>query len=129
MIALPYLLVLNVPLHWHAGGYWADPLWKKDLEAHRVQISHLSIACPVARRAPPADWQRLSASDITVHPLPSMGRFSVLLAPLIALRLWRAISGARIVHVGVAGWPLTVIAPVPLETQMRAMAVLRLPVA
>ena len=105
MIALPYLLVLNVPLHWHAGGYWADPLWKKDLEAHRGQISRLSIACPVARRAPPADWQRLSAIGITVHPLPEMGRFTPLFTPLLAARLWRAISKARIVHVGVAGWP------------------------
>ncbi len=105
MIALPYLLVLNIPLHWHAGNYWADPLWKKDLEAHRAQISHLSIACPVARRAPPKDWKRLSASGITVHPLPGMGRLSPLLSPLLAVRLWQAISGARIVHVGVAGWP------------------------
>ena len=105
MIALPYLLVLNVPLHWHAGGYWADPLWKKDLEAHREQISQLAIACPVVRQAPPGDWQRLAASGITVHPLPAMGRFAPLRAPMIGLRLWRAISTARIVHVGVAGWP------------------------
>lgn len=105
MIALSYLLVLNVPLHWHADGYWADPLWKKDLEAHRAQISRLSIACPVTQGTPPTDWQRLSATGIAVHPLPAMGKLSPLLAPLIALRLWRAISGARIVHVGVAGWP------------------------
>ena len=105
MIALPYLLVLNVPLHWHAAGYWADPLWKKDLEAHRVQISRLSIACPVVRRTPPAHWQRLSASNITIHPLPDMGRLAPLLVPLFAKRLWEAISTAEIIHVGVAGWP------------------------
>ena len=47
----------------------------------------------------------MSATGITVHPLPAMGKASPLLAPLIALRLWQAIGRARIVHVGVAGWP------------------------
>ena len=105
MITDPYLLVLNIPLHWHDGGYWADPLWKKDLEAHCVQIDTLAIACPVVRRPPPRDWQRVTATGIAVHPLPEMGRLSPLLLPVFAWRLRRAISAATIVHVGVAGWP------------------------
>lgn len=104
MITLPYLLVLNVPLHHHAGRYWADPLWRKDLEAHLVEISDLSIACPVVRGAPPPEWQPVAAA-ITVHPLPAMTRSALLLAPIIARRLWRAMTAADIVHTGVAGWP------------------------
>ena len=104
MIVQPYLLVLNIALHRHDGRYWADPLWKKDLEAHRVGIGRLSIACPVVKGAPPRQWQPI-AVDIAVHPLPPMGRSAPLLIPLVVGRLWRATSGAAIVHTGVAGWP------------------------
>lgn len=105
MITDPYLLVLNVPLHLHRGEYWADPLWKRDLEAHRVEIAKLRIACPVQNGAPPDMWEALAASDIVVHPLPAMGRLSYLLLPYLIVRLWQAVSSARIVHTGVAGWP------------------------
>lgn len=125
MIALPYLLVLNVPLHRHDGGYWADPLWKKDLEAHRVEISDLALACPVIDGAPPPDWQRLADNGITIHPLPPMGRLAALLAPVIGARLRRAIAAARIVHIGVAGWPFPLgwlAAPIA-RAQRRALVV------
>lgn len=105
MITVPYLLVLNISLYYHDGSYWADPLWKKDLEAHRAEISDLLIACPVVRRSVPATWQRLAEPGITVYPLPAMGRLSPLLVPLLLVRLWHAISDAQIVHVAVAGWP------------------------
>ena len=105
VITVPYLLVLNISLYYYDGSYWADPLWKKDLAAHRTEISNLSIACPVVRRPAPATWQRLAVSGITVHPLPSMGRLSPLLVPILLVRLWHAISHAEIVHVAVAGWP------------------------
>lgn len=105
MITEPYLLVLNIALNWHDGSYWADPLWRKDLEAHLAQIAHLAIACPVVAAPPPASWERIARPEITVHPLPPMGRQSYLTFPLIAAKLWRAISSAKIVHTGVAGWP------------------------
>ena len=104
MITKPYLLVLNIPLHWSDGLYWADPLWKKDLEAHLAEISRLAIACPVIRKAPPPTWLRLDPR-ITVHRLPAMGRLAALFTPLLLVRLWQAISDAEIVHTGVAGWP------------------------
>ena len=104
MITVPYLLVLNIALHWHEGRYWADLLWKKDLEAHRAGISQLSIACPVVEGAPPRQWAPL-AGDIVVHPLPPMGRFAALRIPFVVASLWRTIGNASIVHTGVAGWP------------------------
>ena len=105
MITEPYLLVLNIPLNWHDGSYWADPLWRKDLEAHLAQIADLAIACPVVGAQPPPSWERIARTEIAVHRLPAMGRFSYLALPLTAVRLWRAISTVRIVHTGVAGWP------------------------
>ncbi len=105
MITEPYLLVLNIQLHWHDGDYWADALWRKDLEAHLAEIADLSIACPVAAAPPPPSWERVTRTGIVVHPLPVMGRLSYLAWPSTAAKLWRAISGARIVHTGVAGWP------------------------
>ena len=105
VITVPYLLVLNISLYHHDGSYWADPLWKKDLEAHRVEISDLLIACPVVHRPAPATWQRLADCGIIVHPLPAMGKLSPLLVPFLLVRLWHAISDVRIVHVAVAGWP------------------------
>lgn len=105
MITEPYLLVLNIALHRHNGGYWADPLWRKDLEAHLVEIANLAIACPVIDAEPPASWERIARAEIVVHPLPAMGRLSYLTLPLIAAKLWRAITTVEIVHTGVAGWP------------------------
>lgn len=105
MITEPYLLVLNIALHRHQGAYWADPLWRKDLEAHCVEIANLAIACPVRDAPPPQTWERLSTPGITVQPLPPLGRSSYLTWPYLAFRLWQAISRARIVHSGVAGWP------------------------
>ena len=105
MITEPYLLVLNIPLNWHDGSYWADPLWRKDLEAHLAHIADLAIACPVVDAQPPALWERITDNRIVVHPLPAMGRFSYLTMPLTAAKVWRAISTVRIVHTGVAGWP------------------------
>lgn len=105
VITEPYLLVLNIALHRHDGAYWADPLWRKDLEAHLGEIASLAIACPVIVAQPPASWERIVCDGIVVHPLPPMGRLSYLTMPLIAAKLWRAIGTVRIVHTGVAGWP------------------------
>ena len=105
MITEPYLLVLNIALYRHQGAYWADPLWRKDLEAHRAEIADLAIACPVHDAMPPDTWEKLSDPGITVHPLPPLGRASYLTWPFLAVRLWQAISRATIVHSGVAGWP------------------------
>lgn len=105
MITEPYVLVLNIMLHRHRGDYWADPLWKKDLEAHCVQIADLAIACPVKDGAPPESWEAITRTGITVHPLPAMNRFSWLTIPYLAMKLWRIVSSATIVHTGIAGWP------------------------
>ncbi len=105
MITEPYLLVLNIQLHWYDGDYWADPLWRKDLEAHLAEIADLSIACPVSNSQPLASWERITRGGIAIRPLPVMGRLSYLTWPRIAAKLWPAIAAARIVHTGVAGWP------------------------
>ena len=105
VITEPYLLVLNIALNRFDGVYWADPLWRKDLEAHLAQIADLAIACPVVEAKPPVTWEQVGALGIVVHPLPVMGRQSYLTLPFIAVKLWRAISTVRIVHTGIAGWP------------------------
>lgn len=104
VISLPYLLVLNIALHHHAGRYWADPLWCKDLNAHLAEIERLTIACPVMTGTPPDDWQPVAAA-VGVYALPPLGRLAILRAPALTVSLWRAIGQTRIVHTGVAGWP------------------------
>lgn len=105
MITEPYLLVLNIALNRYDGAYWAEPLWRKDLEAHLTQITNLAIACPVVDAKPPPSWEKIARREIIVHPLPAMGRLSYLTLPLLAVKLWQAISTVRIVHTGIAGWP------------------------
>lgn len=105
MITEPYLLVLNIALNRYDGAYWAEPLWRKDLEAHLAQITDLAIACPVVEAKPPASWEKIARPEIMIHPLPAMGRLSYLTLPLIAVKLWQAISTVGIVHTGIAGWP------------------------
>jgi glycosyltransferase involved in cell wall biosynthesis len=104
-IEAPCLLVLNISLIRDGDRFWAEPLWHKDLLLHLVAADHVSLACPVERGAVPPDWLPIDQPAITILPLPPLGRRTPLDLPLIAVRLWRAIGQARIVHTGIAGWP------------------------
>ncbi|WP_174274112.1 hypothetical protein, partial [Sphingomonas bacterium] len=55
----PYLLALNVGLRSHAGLYWADASWAKDLTKHAAYLPRLTLFCPIEQGAPPAGWQAL----------------------------------------------------------------------
>lgn len=105
MIKQRYALVLNIELYRYDGRFWAEPLWHKDLSLHLSTIENLTLVCPVANIPPPSDWLACDASQLTIVPLPAMGRLSWLRIPEIAWTIRRAIRAAGIVHIGVAGWP------------------------
>lgn len=118
-ITVPYLICLNIVCYRDARGiHYFDPLWHKDLMEHLRYLKNLTLACPCRLGEPPPDAVAL---DIPVIELPcadSVGQF-IRWMPATALRLWKAIRAARIVHLGVAGWP------VPLGWLASPMALLR----
>lgn len=105
-IGEPYLLVLNVPLCWSNGRYWADPLWIKDLLLHLDYIDRLTLFCPIDRRAPPGDWAALDHPNLTIIDGGPSGWPALLALPRTAIRLNRAVARAAIIHTLVAGWPV-----------------------
>jgi len=102
-IRIPYLMVLNLPLMRHDGRYWADPLWAKDLLLHRRYITDLTLFCPVRTMLPPPD--SVSIEGITIISAGPPGHRLYPAAPILAAKLWRAIARAKLVHVGLGGWP------------------------
>ena len=102
-ICVPYLMVLNLPLTRHDGRYWADPLWAKDLLLHTKYIPDLTLFCPIRDETPPADW--LSIEGIKIISAGPPGHRLYPAAPILAAKLWPAIARAKLVHVGLGGWP------------------------
>lgn len=102
-IRVPYLMVLNLALIGHAGRYWADPLWAKDLLLHRKYIPDLTLFCPVRNEQPPADWVCIEGINIVSAGPPGHRLYPA--APMLAVKLWHAIRRAELVHVGLGGWP------------------------
>ena len=105
-ITVPYLLVLNIALARHDGRHWAPPLWAKDLLLHLDYIAHLTLFCPVDAERPPADWVALDHPGLTIVASGPSGRRGLIALPFTMWRLAGAVRRARIVHTGVAGWPL-----------------------
>lgn len=104
-IEAPYLLVVNIPLHRHAGHFWANPLWAKDLLLHLGYIRHLLLFCPVEQGAPPADAVPVDHPGLEVIAAPPLSRLMALKLPKIVALMDKAVRRATIVHASPAGWP------------------------
>jgi glycosyltransferase involved in cell wall biosynthesis len=112
---LPYLIVSGIPFFVDQRGQrWTDGLWHKDLIQHLEYIEQLTIAAP-KRRMEPAKGAKCLSDDprfAAVHyvDLPPSDSFAAGLLnwPRTFGRLWSAVGTARIVHVGVADWPIPI---------------------
>lgn len=99
-----YLLVIQIPVYRDAaGGRWTDPLWAKDLLRHLDYLADFALACPCFDGAPPPDSVRIDDARIRFVDLPAR-RKATLRLPVLALRLWREIGWAEVVHNGLGGW-------------------------
>ena len=107
----PYLLCLNVTCYRDSSGRrYFDPLWERDLREHVRYLANLTLASPCRVGEPPPD---AIACDPPLHgirfvdlPAATTRTQALLHLPAIAARLWREIGRSRIVHLGVAGWPI-----------------------
>jgi len=109
----PYLLITGLPCFLDSEGRrWTDALWQKDLVEHLRYIRKLTLASPLRRTPPPSGAKCLSIDPrfAGVHYVdlpPSDSELSGLINwPRTFWVLWRAIGKARIVHAGVADWPI-----------------------
>jgi glycosyltransferase involved in cell wall biosynthesis len=108
-----YLIAIHIPLYRDADNRrYADELWFKDLQEHVAYMSHLVLACPLARGPAPEGWVPLDSdprfSTVAFVDLPharSLVQACVFL-PITILRLWKAVSHAEVVQSGIAGWPI-----------------------
>ncbi|MFL6758749.1 glycosyltransferase [Sphingomonas sp.] len=112
-IAEPYLLVIGIPIFVDADGKrWVDDLWHKDLVEHLTYLKNLTLAAPLRQHAQPAGAQCISDdvrfADLKYVDLPASDSLiaGVFDWPRIFSRLWHAVGRARIVHAGVAEWPI-----------------------
>jgi glycosyltransferase involved in cell wall biosynthesis len=124
-ITAPYLLVTGIPLYVGAAGTrLIDELWLKDLREHFVYLHNLTIAAPLATVLPPSGAKYVPAdfpAGVKTVDLPhnqSMLR-ALLNWPRTFARIWGAIGDAKVVHLGVADWPLPSGWTVTLITRLR----------
>lgn len=110
-ITAPYLICLNIPCYRDdRGRRYFDPMWHKDLVQHTRYLSNLTLACPLRPGAPPADAVEWAAPLPEIHfvdlPMPNGVAGAIARLPSTAIRLWKAVGNAAIVHLGAAGWPI-----------------------
>jgi glycosyltransferase involved in cell wall biosynthesis len=112
-IAEPYLLVTGIACFIdEKGKRWTDALWHKDLVEHLAYLKNFTLAAPLRATPLPANVECLSDDRRFAHinyvDLPSSDSLvaGVLDWPRAFLRLWGAGGRARIIHAGVAGWPI-----------------------
>jgi glycosyltransferase involved in cell wall biosynthesis len=112
-ITVPYLLVTGIPCFVDsAGRRWTDALWHKDLVEHIRYIRDLTLAAPVRFEAPPENSECCSTderfSNVVYIDLPASDtELSGLINwPRTFWRLFTASRKAKIVHAGVADWPI-----------------------
>jgi glycosyltransferase involved in cell wall biosynthesis len=95
------------------GERFINELWAKDLARHTDYISNISVAAPLLKGHPPADFIPLSRyrelASVRFVDLPPAGSNlmeAVANLPRAAFGIWKAIAQTEIVHSGVIGWPL-----------------------
>lgn len=124
-ITAPYLLVTGIPLFVAADGTrLIDELWLKDLREHFHYLHNLTIAAPIATVSPPPGAKFVPATfpaGVKVVDLPhNRSMLGALLKwPIKFARLWSAIGQSKVVHLGVADWPLPTGWTVTLITTLR----------
>jgi glycosyltransferase involved in cell wall biosynthesis len=116
-IAQPYLLVTaTCPTHVSPQGErWLHELWAKDLALHPEYLVDLTVLSPRVDGPIPEDAVAVTADARLARiryldlPSPPAGFWRALAdLPLVAVRLWRAIGQARVVHADVVGWPIPI---------------------
>ncbi len=109
VIDVPYLLTLNIPLIRDSDGrYFADASWAKDLMLHTEYLPELTLVCPYRCETPPAAWSVVAAPGLTIsgYRTTARGIGQYLAIGGLALRLLATVPRARIVHTGIAGFPI-----------------------
>jgi len=134
-IAVPYLLASGIPCFVDAQGRrWTDSLWHKDLVEHLRYIGDFTLASPLREEAPPAgatcltDDERFDAVRFVDLPASDSFLAGVFNWPRVFARLWDAVGRARVVHAGVADWPIptgwaATVEPGPMARAMSSGAI------
>jgi glycosyltransferase involved in cell wall biosynthesis len=112
-ITSKYLLAINVPLFRDKeGAIFAGQLWFKDLAEHLSYLDDFVLACPVLQGAPAEvavslqSDSRFSRMQIVELPAPRSVARALLALPRTAWKLLRAVRSAKVIHAGIAGWPI-----------------------
>ena len=108
MVPGPYLLALGIEIvRTPSGKYYADPSWAKDLLRHLEYIDRLTLVCPAvdgkADGLDPINHPRLR---IVTYRKSSGMIGAVKSLPRLASLIWKEVGKHRLVHSGVAGWPI-----------------------
>lgn len=109
----PYLLVSGIPCYVdQQGRRWTDGLWHKDLVEHLVYLKNFTLASPLRREPPPAgaacltDDARFAQVRFIDLPASNSVIAGLMNWPRVFRRLWGAVGEVRVVHAGVAEWPI-----------------------
>jgi len=95
-----------------AGNHLIDPLWFQDLKQHTRYIENLTLCSPCECGTKPLLWKALEddvdTSKIQIIELPAPKGFlkALALLPMTVSVLWKAIGEMKIIHAGVASWPI-----------------------
>jgi glycosyltransferase involved in cell wall biosynthesis len=130
-ITASYLLVSGIPCFVDpVGKRWTDSLWHKDLVQHVRYLANLTLAAPRREAAPPSGaacltddprFKHVSYVDLPASDsyLEGIGRW-----PRMFRTLWQAVGRARLVHAGVADWPIPTGWAATLAAKMRRRTLL-----
>jgi glycosyltransferase involved in cell wall biosynthesis len=132
-IELPYLIVIPIPVYTdHQGQFYAERLWRLDLEKHFEYLPNLTIACPVVdlvesdvNLEPIAIPETANIRFVHVKPATSLVNFMLGL-PRFTLQCWSLVRRHNIIHSGVVGWPIPpgwVVNPIALLLGKRLLIV------
>ena len=112
-ITEPYaLFVCSIVEIDEQGRRWTNAGWAKDLAFHLDYLSDLTLVSPARKLKEtsedlvPLDQPPFDVLKFIDLPCPE-GRWEALKTlPRQVIQYWRAVGGARIVHCGLAGWPI-----------------------
>jgi glycosyltransferase involved in cell wall biosynthesis len=112
-IAEPYALFVCAIVEIDDDGRrWTNAGWAKDLAFHLDYLSDITLVSPArtlretSEDLVPLDRPPFDSLKFVDLPCPE-GRWEALKTlPRQVVQYWRAVGGARIVHCGLAGWPI-----------------------